>query len=258
MRPVDVQDTCVAWLSGVSNTRRALLVLLATVVVFAVALAVKPPITDPALSHELIAMNRENDDLRGPFIGRVDPGVLSGLPQSVQDQFRDAARLERKHTNRLKEIVAKHGWPTRRAVGQQAAHDALLLLRRSTDTAFQEATLPAVAAAGQDDSPEYAQFVDMVATRDGEPQTYGTQWACRNNAMAPATPIRDRDGLNARRAKVHLPPYELEMRDVGRELGGCGFVEAPPPVDREPGEPVQKFRVIVPTIPTSTTTTLNR
>jgi hypothetical protein len=171
----------------------------------------------------------------------------------VQQQFRDAARLERKHTKRLKQIVAEHGWPTRRAVGQQAAHDALLLLRGSTDTAFQKATLPAVAAAGQDDSPEYAQFVDMVAARDGEPQTYGTQWTCRNEQVEPETPVKDPEGLDARRAKVHLPPYGVDMRDVRNNFGGCGFTEAPP-VDEAPGTAPPRFRVVVPTVPTSTTT----
>jgi hypothetical protein len=233
-----------AWLTGVSNARRALLVLLVTIVAFVAALAVKPPITNPALSHELIRMERENQSAQVRFGGSVGIGRVSDLPQGVQNQFTAQAKLQEKHTARLKEIVASSGWPTRRAVGAQAAHDALVLLRRATDPEFQKATFPLVEAAGQGNSPEYAYLVDTVAVNSGEPQTYGTQWMCRNGRIEPETPVKDTANLDARRRAVHLPPYAVDMRDLGGKFGGCGDVGRPPTADGTTASTIP-FRIII-------------
>jgi hypothetical protein len=79
------------------------------------------------------------------------------------------------------------------------------------DVAFQRQVVELMTAAvaeGQADPTELAYLVDRVAVNSDEPQTYGTQIRCRAGEPAPATPILDPEGLDARRAGVGLGPLE--------------------------------------------------
>jgi hypothetical protein len=127
----------------------------------------------------------------------------------------DAARTER-----LKEIVAEHGWPTISLVGEDGEDAAWAVAQHSDqDPGFQAEALGLIREAVErgDASPgNLAYLTDRVAAGRDEPQTYGTQIGCTDDGPAPA-PIEDEEGVDARRAEVGLAPlaeYLAELEEV--------------------------------------------
>jgi hypothetical protein len=155
---------------------------------------------DKALHDELIGM-LERDQADG-----------NGRPQTETGQQRTA---------RLKEIIAKHGWPTIDLVGKDGEDAAWAIAQHSDfDLAFQQealALLREAVAQGQASPGNLAYLEDRVAVAKGEPQVYGTQMRCGPDGPVPATPIRDEPGVEQRRAASGLDPlasYLAEMTKI--------------------------------------------
>ena len=127
--------------------------------------------------------------------------------QAVGGVETDRARAER-----LKEIIAEHGWPTIDFVGRDAASAAWLIAQHADfDVAFQERALELMREALADDQVDpvdVAYLKDRVAVNRGRPQTYGTQILCMDGRPGPATPIEDAENVDARRNEVGLDPLE--------------------------------------------------
>lgn len=162
---------------------------------------------DEALSAELLALLAADqaDRLEGDDAGEGS------------DQTR---------TERLKEIVREHGWPTYSLVGEEAEDAAWAIVQHSDhDPDFQREALEwlRVAVENDDASPgNLAYLTDRIAVGAGEPQTYGTQVGCSEDGPAPATPIVDEARVDERRAEVGLPPladYYAEMATICAESG---------------------------------------
>ncbi|MGH9288775.1 MAG: DUF6624 domain-containing protein [Acidimicrobiales bacterium] len=106
-------------------------------------------------------------------------------------------------TDRLREIIDEHGWPTFDLVGRDGATAAWLVAQHADfDVEFQAEALELMRAAldgGQTDPTEVAYLEDRVAVNRGEPQRYGTQVRCRDGEPTPATP----------RAEVGMRPETL-------------------------------------------------
>jgi hypothetical protein len=146
---------------------------------------------DPALRAELMAMFRR--DQAGRLGGRDNEG--------------DDARTER-----LKEIVAEHGWPGTDLVGEDGEDAAWTIAQHSDlDPDFQRCALAHLEVAveqGVGSSGNLAYLTDRVAAGAGEPQTYGTQMGCTRRGPQPATPLVDPDRIEELRAEAGLPPYQ--------------------------------------------------
>ena len=125
-------------------------------------------------------------------------------------------------TERLKQIVDRHGWPTYDLVGEDGEDAAWAIAQHSDyDLAFQQRALKllrAAVAAGQASPGNLAYLEDRVAVAQGKPQSYGTQIGCGPDGGArPATPIKDRAGVKERRKAAGLDPlvdYLAEMTDI--------------------------------------------
>ncbi len=133
----------------------------------------------------------------------------------------DVPRTDQGRTERLKQLIAGHGWPTRRSVGTDGATAAWLIAQHSDhDVAFQKEALALMQAAGDGDidTTELAYLEDRVAVNTGAPQIYGTQIRCGPGAEpVPATPIRDEEKVEQRRKKMKLQPladYYDELRPI--------------------------------------------
>jgi hypothetical protein len=131
-----------------------------------------------------------------------------------------AANHDAERTQRLREIVDEHGWPTFDLVGRDGATAAWLIAQHSDqDVAFQEEALGLMQAAADDDQvdpTELAYLEDRVAVNNGEPQRYGTQVRCTPFGAQPATPLVDPEGVDDLRAEVGLDPlasYLAEFED---------------------------------------------
>ncbi len=129
-------------------------------------------------------------------------------------------------TDRLKEIVAEHGWPTIDLVGEDGEDAAWAIAQHSDlDPEFQRDALEllrSAVAAGQASPGNLAYLEDRVAVAAGDPQHYGTQVGCGPDGPAPATPIEDEADLEARREEAGLAPYSdylAEMTAICAEVG---------------------------------------
>jgi len=161
-----------------------------------------PPGFDQALHDELIAM-----------LERDQGGRTGG-----SDAEGDAARTER-----MKEILDEHGWPTFDLVGVDGEDAAWAIVQHSDqDPAFQREALELLrgaVATGQGSPGNLAYLTDRIAAGAGEPQTYGTQVGCGPDGPVPA-PLADEAAVDARRAEVGLEPmadYLAEMAAICAE-----------------------------------------
>ena len=130
-------------------------------------------------------------------------------------------------TDRLKQIIAEHGWPTIALVGEDGEDAAWAIAQHSDlDPEFQREALELLrqaVASGQASPGNLAYLEDRVAVAAGEPQRYGTQVGCGPDGPVPATPIDDEAGLEQRRAEAGLDPYAdylAEMTAVCAEVPG--------------------------------------
>jgi hypothetical protein len=162
------------------------------------------PGTDAALRDRLLAMKEMDQNARGISHGQP---MHEGKLQMAANMRTVDANL----TAQLKEIVARNGWPTIALVGIDASNAAMLVLTHSPDHAWQLSLLPhleALADAGKIDGSTLALVIDKELVSEGKLQRYGTQFKLVDGEMA-MFGVEDPDGLDARRAKVFLPPMDV-------------------------------------------------
>jgi hypothetical protein len=115
----------------------------------------------------------------------------------------------------LQKEVELNGWPKRSVVGTKAADAAFLIVQHAThDSAFQVRMLPlltAAATAGEAGSQDVAMLADRIAVRRGQPQMYGTQAKLVEGKLV-LDPIADSANVDARRARIGLPPLAVYMK----------------------------------------------
>ena len=115
-------------------------------------------------------------------------------------------------TERLKEIIEEHGWPTTDLVGEDGEEAAWVIAQHSDlDPEFQAEALELLRAAveeGQASPGNLAYLEDRVRAGKGEPQLYGTQMGCTRNGKPAEPEIEDPENLDERREAAGLPPYE--------------------------------------------------
>lgn len=143
----------------------------------------------------------------------------------IKDQKNEAIREEvralgKKHTARLDEIVAAHGWPGRTIMGdgQQAA---AWTIAQHGDNAFLERMLPLMYEAvikRELDEALYATSLDRVLIRRGMKQMYGTQFDVDvATGKCQPQPIEDPDRVDERRLRAGmttLADYTKELCDL--------------------------------------------
>jgi hypothetical protein len=126
--------------------------------------------------------------------------------------------IDRAHAQRLGEIVAFHGWPTRDLVGADAAQGAFVVVQHAGhDPKFQNLCLALMVdqvEQGQLPAAYVALLTDRIRLFAGQPQVFGTQMTFAESAdglfrCAPAIAIEDPANLDARRELMGLPPHDV-------------------------------------------------
>lgn len=116
--------------------------------------------------------------------------------------------VDKRNTKRMKAIVAKYGWPTKRMVGGDGARAAWLLVQHADHAvAFQRQCLTRLLKhkdTGQVSDQDIAYLTDRVRVNEGKPQTYGTQFHVFEGVRQPR-PIHDPDDVEKRRKSMGLP-----------------------------------------------------
>lgn len=159
------------------------------------------------------------------FDDELHDELVAMLDEDQEERLGTGAIDDQDRTERLKQIVAEHGWPTISLVGEDGEDAAWAIAQHSDhDPEFQATAVRLIGEAVErgDASPgNLAYLTDRVAVGQGQPQTYGTQVGCGPDGPEPATPIVDEAGVDARRAEVGLPPladYIAEMAEICAEV----------------------------------------
>jgi hypothetical protein len=174
------------------------------------------------LTATLMACSSD-DDGGTEAADRADPGGEQGALRRELLDMMEADQAERTgestanndepRTDRLRDIIDEHGWPTFDLVGRDGATAAWLIAQHADfDVEFQAEALELMRTAldgGQADPTEVAYLEDRVAVNRGEPQRYGTQVRCRDGRPEPATPLADPEGVDGLRAEVGMRPATL-------------------------------------------------
>lgn len=156
------------------------------------------PKRDEALRQELLNMVKEDQDARKEIIKTPSPDEAA---------LRKMTQIDRKNTARMKEIVAKHGWPGKKLVGEDGAHAAWLLVQHADkDRAFQKQCLPLLeraVKAKEASGADLAYLTDRVRVGENKKQVYGTQFRQVDGKWQPF-PIEDEKNVDERRKEIGL------------------------------------------------------
>ena len=145
---------------------------------------------DTVLHDEIIAMSADDQKVR----------KNAGSGMSKED-IEEMKRVDKIHENRMKEIIAQHGWPGKALVGSDGSNKAWLVVQHCSPS-FQEECLPLLeraVAAGEATGKNYAYLLDRVRMHQGKPQIYGTQF--RNHEL---WMLEDPEHVDERRRSVGL------------------------------------------------------
>src|SRR5215475_3850127 len=162
------------------------------------------------LRLELIKMEVEDQVFRFALIGweqasDKESPVSKGL-RSLAD---DLSGVDVRNTARLKEVIAKHGWPGKSLVGEDGAFAAWLLVQHAdADAAFQKQCLELMKPLlekGEVNKRNYAYLTDRVLVAEKKPQLYGTQFNSKDGEFIPF-PIEDEANVDKRRQAMGLEP----------------------------------------------------
>jgi hypothetical protein len=129
-------------------------------------------------------------------------------------------------------ILDRHGVPTRAMVGAAGADAAMLIVQHNWP--LQERVLGLVKALppGEISSQAIAMLEDRVLVHQGKPQRYGTQFDLGRDTIFHFAATTDLPGLEARRAKMGLPPfaqYVCMLEDAGMHIDHRSLPRPPKP-----------------------------
>jgi hypothetical protein len=156
--------------------------------------------SNPNLQSELVNMARVDQSIRQ----EVGEAGWSNAPRALLDKL---ANVDKKNTERLKEIFAKKGWVNSEQVGKKGVSAAFLIIQHSPDTEFQKRMLPKIKQSYLADEgisgEQVALLTDRVYVRDGKQQIYGTQARVVSGEIM-FEPIKDPETVDERRAEMNM------------------------------------------------------
>lgn len=164
------------------------------------------PILYPKIASELEKMVEVDQDMRAKGI--------------EDDEFWDE-EVDRKNTERMKEIISEIGWPTISKVGKSGANDAWLLVQHAdNDVIFQRKCLELMKKLPENEIERWqiAYLEDRASFKETGFQTYGTQFNQREGKHIPR-PIRDPEHVDERRKEMGLGTLEEGIAWMYKKYG---------------------------------------
>ncbi len=124
--------------------------------------------------------------------------------------------IDRKNTERMKEVIAEIGWPTRTKVGEIGMKNAWLLVQHADhDLEFQRQCLELMRAENLDEvgKKNFAYLVDRIRVNEGKPQLYGSQFTNEDGKFIPR-PIEDKEHVDERRKEMDMGTLEEGIAEM--------------------------------------------
>jgi hypothetical protein len=183
-------------------------------------------VKDEDLCKELLRRVEEDQQVRKEFIEwqRRNPKAdLKDAKEADAPLPRKMREIDHRNTERMKEIVERHGWPGKSLVGVDGAHAAWLLVQHADlDRPFQKRCLSLLAEAvkmGEAAGVDLAYLTDRVRVGDKQKQVYGTQLRTVDGKLVPE-PIEDEADVDRRRKEVGLQPLAEYLRQAEEFMKG--------------------------------------
>lgn len=145
----------------------------------------------PQISSELEEMVRVDQEMR---------------KKNIRDEEFWDEKIDRKNTERMKEIIAEIGWPTRTKVGEIGMKNAWLLVQHADhDLEFQKQCLELMQSENPNEvgKKNLAYLIDRVRLHEGRPQLYGSQFTGEKGKFIPR-PIEDEERVDERRKEMGM------------------------------------------------------
>ena len=172
----------------------------------------------PELRAEIGRMVAVDQAVQQQIADRMQAGQTVGPNDFARRDSVFAANLER-----IRVILASHGWPGRSLVGEDGSHGAWLLLQHADrDTTLQRtalALLEQAVSSGDASGRDLAYLTDRVRIAEGRPQVYGTQLQYDGRGCASPKPSEDVERLDDRRRAAGLEPIAAYIQQVMTTLG---------------------------------------
>lgn len=166
------------------------------------------PKRNEALRQEILKMVEKDQEIRTEIIEAPSPNEAA---------LRRMTKIDRKNTARMKEIIAKHGWPGKSLVGEDGAEAAWLLVQHADkDREFQKRCLKLLeraVKAREASAGELAYLTDRVLVGENKKQIYGTQFRTVDGKLEPY-PIEDEKNVDKRRKEIGLSPLAEYRKKV--------------------------------------------
>lgn len=170
------------------------------------------------LANELAEMAADDQRIRKRSMAR-GRGFVRPLDANTAKEY---MRIDAENAERLRQIVAGHGWPGRSLVGEQGAHDAWLIAQHADrQPGFQRQALELLAdavARGEASARDLAYLTDRVRVNEGRRQVFGTQMMGLEDGVPVPRPIEDPERLDERRAEVGLEPFDQYVRRFAKRF----------------------------------------
>lgn len=142
-----------------------------------------------------------------------------GMRKSAYKTGEWDTRIDKKNTERMKQIIKKHGWPTIFLVGRKASRNAWLLVQHADrDVAFQNKCLKLIEKSYKNNPKSInpaniAYLTDRVLANGGKKQIFGTQFYRNRNGKFVPRPIRAIKNLEEHRAKYGLTSFREYQKE---------------------------------------------
>ena len=151
--------------------------------------------------EQLIAAALRDRDKRAELVARGE--LFDGYHPEMEAVHNENADL-------LERAIAEIGWPGRAMVEDDGAGAAFLIAQHAIGRpALQRRALELLLEAipqGQANPLDAAYLSDRIATYEGRPQIFGTQFDWDENGALSPLPVAEPSQLDERRASVGLPP----------------------------------------------------
>jgi hypothetical protein len=115
---------------------------------------------------------------------------------------------------RMKQIIAKYGWPGRTLVGPEAAEAAYLIVSHSQDLPLQKLSLGLMTKLGttEVENTQIATLTDRILLAEGKKQRYGQMYSFAADGTPIPKPIEDEVNVDKRRVEFGLEPLAEYLR----------------------------------------------